>query len=107
MATVTVLRQVSQDAFGDPLGESEHSESGAKIGWNNVTQVNESNGHVVQLTDRKVTLYFKRRVPDILDTDRVRLPDGRVFAVEGVNPWEHARHDGVIAGVEVVLSGVV
>lgn len=106
VATVMVIRALGQDAFGDSLGESEHEEPGCKIGWSSVSQVNDSNGHVVELTDRNVTLYFRRRRPDILDTDRIRLPDGREFEVEGVNPWEHARHEGVVAGTEVVLSGV-
>lgn len=106
MATVTVLRSLGQDPFGDPLGESEHQEPGCKIDWGSVSQINSSNGHVVNLTERKITLLFRRRQPDILDTDRIRLPDGRELTVEGVNPWEHARYDSVIAGTEVVLSGV-
>lgn len=105
MATVTVIRS-ERDAFGDLTAEAEHQEPGAKIGWGSVSQITASNGHVVDLTERKVTLLFRRRRPDILDTDRIRLPDGREFAVEGVNPWEHARYDDVIVGTEVILSGV-
>lgn len=106
MATVTVIRVTKRDFAGDSLGESEHTESGCKIDWGSVSQINTANGHTVNLTERKITLLFRRRQPDILDTDRIRLPDGREFEVEGVNPWEHARRDGVVAGTEVILSGV-
>lgn len=101
MATIKVERAGARDKFGDPDGSTHHEVTGAKIGWSSTKQ---DSDHGV-ITVRKASLFFRRAVPDIRDDDKVTLPDGRVFTVEGVDVWEHARHDDVIAGTEVILSG--
>lgn len=107
MASVTVVRRAGVDEYGDPVGiDSEHIEAGCRLGWAYVKQVDSAGAHVAEITERKLALFFKRRQPDILDTDRIRLADGRTFIVDGIEVWEHPRHDGVIMGTEVILSGV-
>ncbi len=100
MATIKVERPGARDEHGDSVSSTVHEVTGAKVGWSSTKQ---DSDHGV-ITVRKVSLFFRRTAPDIRDDDKVTLPDGRVFTVEGVDVWEHARHDDVIAGTEVILS---
>lgn len=101
MAKVKVTRTGNQDAFGDPDPDSVQSffVDGAKIGWTTTTQDTDHKA----ITIRRVSLFFRRSTPDIQDDDQITLPDGKVFWVEGVDAWEHARIPNVIAGTEVIL----
>lgn len=104
MAKVTVVREsTKRDRFGDPVGgTSEHDEVGAKIAWATPTL----DADRKWVTTTAPTIYFKDRVPDIVRGDVLRVTGGRRFTAVDVQPWEHVRHSGVIAGVAVICKEV-
>lgn len=101
--TVTVLRPAKVDNVGDPTGApADHDIAGCAINWLSSSE----NTDRRETTTALVEVYCPAGA-DILATDRVRLPDGRVFRVDGAPASWHNPFTGWDAGIVVRLRGVV
>lgn len=77
---LTVLRGAARNWEGDPVndGESSHQVGPCDIKWHTDTEDNTS-GELLTLSARVTAPYGS----DVRASDRVRLPDGREFAIDG------------------------
>jgi hypothetical protein len=96
--TVTVRRPGGRDREGDPLPGTEHSIGGCAV-YPRTSSETEATGTTV-ITGRTLLAPYGA---DIAPEDRVVLPDGTVWAVEGQpGPWESPL-TGWRPGTEVAL----
>ena len=82
--TVTVIRRPPRDRNGDPVGDdASHTVDECGVDWN-ATYSNQT-FQDVKTTD--VDLFVPRSA-DIVASDKVELPDGTVFSVQGRPMWD-------------------
>lgn len=83
-ATVTVVRASPRDRHGDPVGDdASHDIPLCGIDWNASTSNTQFQD--VEITD--VDLYVPRAA-DVLASDKIELPDGTTFKVQGRPMWD-------------------
>lgn len=101
--TVTVVRPAQVDRVGDVTGpETSHDIGGCAISWQASTEVTDHRDTVVSLAE-----VFCPTGSDITATDKVRLPDGREFLVDGTPVNWHNPFTGWDAGMIVRLKAVI
>ncbi|MGW2666222.1 hypothetical protein ACWCW7_35165 [Nocardia tengchongensis] len=101
--TVTVIRPAAKDAMGDPVGgPTEHDVDGCGFSWQSSTEVTDRRDTVVSTAE----MYCPTGA-DILATDKVRLPDGREFMVDGSPASWRNPFTGWDAGMVVRLKAVI
>ena len=83
--TITIVRTLAgKDRHGDPLGDdTSHTIAFCGVDWN--AAYSNQTFQDVQITD--VDLFVPRGA-DIVASDKVELPDGRLFRVQGKPMWD-------------------
>ncbi|MEV2222753.1 hypothetical protein AB0E01_23085 [Nocardia vinacea] len=93
--TVTILRRVARDKFGDTSHDAHHEERNVLL-ERSATRT-ETDSAAVEFRDAvvdEVTAYFPSGA-DVLASDQVELPDGCVYAVQGKpQRWKSASPGG-------------
>lgn len=93
--TVTVIRNGGRDRFGDHQPVREFTVDGCGVNWNTSTESIYANKAVTrsETTTSNIIVYMPDGT-DIRSTDRVRLPDGSEWAVNGRPArWHHPMND--------------
>lgn len=101
--TVTVIRPARRDRVGDaPAAPSPHTIDGCGINWQSTTENNDRRETVLSTVE-----VFCPVGADIKAGDRVRLPNGGTYIVDGLPaPWQNP-FTGWQPGVVVRLKGVM
>ena len=82
--TVTIVRTPSRNRHGDPVGDdASHTIEQCGIDWNATSSNTQFQD--VEITD--VDLYVPRAA-DVVASDKVELPDGSTFKVQGRPLWD-------------------
>ena len=101
--TVTVIRPAEKDAMGDPVGgPTTHTVEGCGFNWQTSTEVTDRRDTVVSTAEM-----YCPTGSDITSTDKVRIPGGREFMVDGTPVNWHNPLTGWDAGMVVRLRAVI
>jgi hypothetical protein len=100
--TVTVYRPAKGDRTGDPAtAPAPHDIQNCAIGWGNTTENHEQRETVLAW----VQMYCPPG-SDIKNSDRVKLPNGRTYTVDGDPVTWRSPYTGKQPGMVVRLKGV-
>lgn len=105
-AFVTVERPTTgKDRHGDTDGYESHEAGPCSVSWHGYgSSLTDTYSEPIDAMEREFALIF-RDIPDIIQDDRITLPNGRRYMATNVDIWR-SRRNGRVMGVEVRLSGM-